>query len=108
MVQSRVVNPELSQKDVHEEVNSVRSPRGGECLHDLGVGMTDSECWSLDKLDMVPTAEEAGGTSITDFIWSIKVHTGVTHYTVVESKQVRRRAAIWRMGGFLELGIESK
>ena len=38
-----------------------------------GVGMTDSECWSLVKLGMVPPAEEAGGTSITDFIWSIKV-----------------------------------
>lgn len=57
---------------------------------------------------MVPTAEEAGGISITDFIWSIKVsvgvHIGVTHYRVLESKQVRRRAALWTVGGFLELG----
>ena len=74
VVQSRVVNPELSQKAVQEEVNSVWSPRGGECLHDRGgAGMTDLECWSLVKSDMVPTAEEAGGTSITDFVWSIRV-----------------------------------
>lgn len=38
VVQSRVVNPELSQKDVHEEVNSIWSPRGGECLRDLEGG----------------------------------------------------------------------
>ena len=42
VVQRGEVNPKLSQKDVHEEVNSIWSPKGGECLHDLEVGMTDS------------------------------------------------------------------
>lgn len=38
VVQSGVVNPELSQKGVHSGVDLIWSTKGGQCLHDLEGG----------------------------------------------------------------------
>lgn len=47
-----------------------------------------------------PQLRERGRFGSTGLVWSIKVcvsvYTGVTHYRVLESKQVRRRASTWR------------
>lgn len=62
------VNPELSQKDVRQRSTPYGAPGEETAYMIWRVGMTDSMVLGLVKLDMVPTAEEAGGISITDFV----------------------------------------
>lgn len=56
-----VVNPELSQTDVHAGVDPIWSIKWGQCLHILDNGNDWHKCWSLGKLEMTSTVEGGGG-----------------------------------------------
>lgn len=60
MAQSRVVNSEVSQKDVQEEVSPIWSVKGRKGLHNLE-GCNNRHSWNLDKVKMVSMAEGGGG-----------------------------------------------
>lgn len=60
MAQSRVVNSEVSQKEVQEQVSPIWSVKGRNGLHNLE-GYNNRHSWSLGKVEMVSMAGGGGG-----------------------------------------------